>query len=78
MKNNRGRRGVRGRARREEGRRRRSGSVSSCRFASSWLVNTSVSSCVMNTCLCEGLPGTGEAFTGPQPRKVWAPRVHRQ
>lgn len=77
MRNGRGRRDVRGREERggpgEDAR-----TVSSWRLASSWLMNTSVSSCVMNTCLCEGLPGTGETLTGPQLSKVWAPRVHRQ
>lgn len=71
MRNDRGRRDVRGRAERG-GPGRDARAVSSWRSASSWLMNTSVSSCVMNTCPCEGLPGTGETLTGPQPRKVWA------
>ena len=77
MRNDRGRRDVRGRAERG-GPGGDARTVSSWRSASSLLMNTSVSSCVMNTCPCKGLPGTGETLMGPQPRKVWAPRVHRQ
>ena len=52
-------------------------------FAASLL--QALSSCVVNARLCEGLPGTGRDLHAslaqvavPVPRKVCAPRVHRQ
>ena len=77
MRNDRGRRDVRGRAERG-GPGGDAHAVSSWRSASSWLMNTSVSSCVMNTCPCEGLPGTGRSGPkGPQAvtaERAWAPQ----